>query len=333
MVPPQVISVSRRTDIPAFFAPWWMQRVRAEVVMVRNPRNPHHIMEVSLAPQNVVAVVYWSRNYDPLMPHLPELDDRGLRPCFHLTFTGYGPPLELRTPPESWVVAQFEALAARYGPDRTVWRYDPIVLGSRHGTSYHEDHFARLAELLAPLVRGCIISFLDPYPSTRRELAAIEASGAERYDRPPQEARRTLAASLVALGRGQNLAVKACCEPDVADVVAPARCIDPDWIRSFAPVDDADLRFMATRKGCGCIFARDVGAYHTCGHGCVYCYANESPEASRQKAREVETNANHLGRGQVQPQAPQKKRSYESGQLRLGNVADAAAYDVAKQRR
>ena len=93
-----ILSASRRTDIPAFFTPWLMQRIRAGVVMVRNPRNPAHVMRVSLLAHDVIAVVFWSRNYGPLIEHLDEIDDRGLRPIFQFTFTGYGPPLELRSP-------------------------------------------------------------------------------------------------------------------------------------------------------------------------------------------------------------------------------------------
>ena len=332
-VPPLIISASRRTDIPAFFSTWWMHRVREGQVLVRNPRNPRHVMEVSLLPDDVLAVVYWSRDYGRLIPHLPELDERGLRPCFHLTLTGYGPPLELRGPPEQVVLKQFEQLAARYGPDRTVWRYDPIVLGSRHSRTFHENQFARLAKSLAPFVRRCVISFLDPYPSTRRELASIEAKGIERFDSPPSEMRRRLAANLVALGLDFGIVVNACCESDIADVVAPARCIDADWIRSFAPADDVAFRPMATRKGCGCVFARDVGAYHTCGHGCVYCYANESMETALRNASAVQPQSNHLGTGTLTPQAPEKKKTYDSGQLSLGNLSDARAYQEQKSRR
>ena len=119
-MPPAIVSVSRRTDVPAFHAQWWMQRVRQGRVLVRNPRNASHVMDVSLRPDDVTAVVYWSRDYGRLLPMLPELDDRGLRGCFHLTLTGYEHPLELWGPDVAVVCDQFEALAHRYGPSRTV---------------------------------------------------------------------------------------------------------------------------------------------------------------------------------------------------------------------
>ncbi len=332
IVPPLIISASRRTDVPAFFTPWWMYRVRGGRVLVRNPRNPNHVIEVSLRPEDVIAVVYWSRDYGRLLPNLPELDDRGLLPCFHMTLTGYGRPLELRGPDVDTAVAQLELLAARYGPSRTVWRYDPIVLGSRHHEGFHEENFAALARRIAPLVRSCIISFLDPYPSTRRALAALETARIERFETPSLEQRRHLAARLVEVGKAWNLSVHACCEADVTDVVGPARCIDPDWIATFAPIPKGSIRMLPTRKGCGCAFARDIGAYHTCAHGCVYCYANESPEMGLRNARTVEPHACHLGAGPLAVQPPVPKKPADSAQLDLGNLTVGTAHDDEKTR-
>ncbi len=304
-----------------------MNRVRQGNVLVRNPRNPKHVIDVSLRPQDVIAVVYWSRDYGRLLPHLPELDERGLSPCFHLTLTGYGPPLELRGPSADAVIDQFARLAERYGPDRIAWRYDPIVLGSRHGVSFHEDNFEVLAIRIAPFARRCIVSFLDPYPSTRRELAAIEATGLERFDSPVLSLRRGLAARLVRIAKDHGLSISACCEVELGDLIAPARCIDADWIGTFTHAPPTAFRSSPTRKGCGCAFARDIGAYQTCGHGCVYCYANESPDVGLRNARAVQPEANHLGEGTLEARAPVRSKTYESGQLSLGNVLAAPTYD------
>ncbi len=324
-VSPQVISVSRRTDVPAFFTPWWRRRIDAGHVLVRNPRNPKHIIKVSLCPNDVLAIVYWSRDYSKLLPHLPELDARGYRSCFHLTLTDYGPPLERNGPQTAFVLKQFESLAHRYGPNRITWRYDPIIMGSRHDVTFHENNFRRLADILAPLVRQCVISFFDPYPAARRELAQIEKTGAERFDVPDWSTRRALTRSIVQISKQCHLPVRACCEENISDLVPPARCIDVGWIQEFAPAPAAFFRSAPTRKGCGCTFARDIGAYHTCGHSCVYCYANESPQVARQNADAVETHANHLGKGTLAPCAPKKKKPIDSGQLTLANVASVKA--------
>ena len=323
-MPPIVISASRRTDIPAFFSRWWMERVRAGHVMVRNPRNTKQVLRVSLLPDDVAAVVYWSRDYGRLLPWLPELDERGLVPCFHLTLNDYGPPLELRTPPFERVVEQLAALADRYGPDRVNWRYDPIVFGSRHDAAFHLEQFERLASAVAPYARRCIVSFLDPYPSARRELAAVTQATGETFDPPSATTRRALAQRLVPLARARSLALTACCETDIADLIPPARCIDPDILVPFMRGDPGLLRSSPTRKGCGCSFARDIGAYQMCGHGCVYCYANESPDAGLRNVRSVPLLANHLGPGDIEPSKPAPRHPL---QLTLGNKAAVGAYN------
>jgi len=307
---PTVISASRRTDIPAFFTPWLLHRLRAGFVMVRNPRNPLHVMRVSLAPEDVIATVLWSRDYGRLLPHLDEIDDRGLRPCFQFTFTGYGPSLEARTPPWDRVHPQFELLAQRYGRQRVVWRYDPIVIGSEHHAGWHVDQFSRLASILSPSVSDAVISFLDLYPSARNGLAAVHTMTGETFSPPLQQERIALAGRLVQAGAEAGIRVRACCEPDLvqAGVIGAARCIDPEMIRAAAGNAAVELNDAPTRKGCGCVFARDIGAYHCCAHGCVYCYANESPEAGKANALQVHAHANHLGDGDIQQQAPPRKR-------------------------
>jgi hypothetical protein len=305
-----IVSASRRTDIPAFFTPWLMHRLREGFVMVRNPRNPLHVMRVSLAPGDVIATVFWSRDYGRLSAHLDEIDDRGMHPCFQFTFTGYGAPLEARTPSWSTALGQFQLLAKRYGPRRVVWRYDPIVIGSGHGPGWHLDQFSRLASELSGCVSDAVISLLDLYPSARKGLMAAHEATGETFAPPTMQQRVELARSLVQAGAAAGMRVRACCEPELveAGAIAAARCIDPEMIRAAAGDSGLELKEAPTRKGCGCVFARDIGVYHCCAHGCVYCYANETPEVALAHASEVQATANHLGAGDLQEQAPQRKR-------------------------
>lgn len=303
-----IISASRRTDIAHFYTPWFMQRVREGYVMVRNPRNPKHVMHVSLRPDDVIAIVFWSRDYRRLLEHLPELDDRGFIPFFHLTFTGYGPPLEASTPRLSQVVEQMQVLSARYGRDRLVWRYDPVVVSTQHTRAEHEKRFLALARELAPLTGQCVVSLLDRYPSTNRELGRIEQASQMRYEPPGQAERVGLAQTLGQIGREAGLYVCACCEPELQSVLPAARCIDAGRIAKVTGVDASALKESPTRKGCGCAFARDIGAYHTCAHGCAYCYANESPARAKANAKAVNPSANTLGPEDLQPAAPQSKQ-------------------------
>lgn len=294
-----------------------MQRIRAGFVMVRNPRNPEHVMRVSLAADDVIAIVFWSRDYGRLLPYLDEIDARELRPCFQFTLTGYGAPLELRGPSEEQGIDQFRKLSARYGSRRVIWRYDPIVMGSRHDATWHLSRFEELARRLAGVSSDAVISFLDMYASARRGLAAVAEATGERFDAPTLEERIELAGKMVAIGVEHGMRVRICCEPDVAAsaVIEPARCIDPELIQEIAGAAVLNLRAAPARKGCGCVFARDIGAYHCCAHGCVYCYANDSPEAGLDNARKVDASANHLGAGDIAEQKPPSRKGAQ--QLRL----------------
>ena len=326
-VPAHIISASRRTDIPAFFTPWLMSRIRAGFVLVRNPRNAEHVMRVSLAVEDVIAIVFWSRDYGRLLGHLAELDDRGFRPCFQFTLTGYGSPMELRAPSIDRTLGQFEQLARRYGRDRVVWRYDPIVIGSRHDAAWHIDHFRQLAAPIAASASNAVVSFLDLYPSARRGLAWVTQTSSETFHAPPLAQRIEMAGELAAIGAKLGMRVRACCEPDVAasGTIQPAACIDREMIRVVSGLPSIELKAAPTRKGCGCVLVRDIGAYQSCAHGCVYCYANESPEQGLARSREVDPGANHLGVGDLLENKPAFKGARRQLCLALGGEGPGRA--------
>jgi hypothetical protein len=121
-----IISASRRTDIPAFYAPWFMNRVRAGFCVVRNPFNPQQSTRVSLVPQDVDLIVFWTRNPKPLLPYLKELDSRGYRYYFLFTLLDYPSWLELSTPAVENSLECFKQLSELIGPQKVIWRYDPI---------------------------------------------------------------------------------------------------------------------------------------------------------------------------------------------------------------
>ncbi len=121
-----IISASRRTDIPAFYAEWFMQRIRAGYCTVPNPFNRGQVSTISLAPEDVDAIVFWTRFPRPLLPHLDELDRCGYRYYFQFTLLDYPRSLETHRPDVRQAVEAFRTLAERIGPERVIWRYDPI---------------------------------------------------------------------------------------------------------------------------------------------------------------------------------------------------------------
>ncbi|MEW6229256.1 MAG: DUF1848 family protein, partial [Bacillota bacterium] len=143
-----IISASRRTDIPKFYSEWFMNRVRAGFCTFPNPFNPKQLIEVSLRPEDVDVIVFWSKDPGPLIPHLGELDRRGLRYYFQFTVNGYPGFMEPNVPPLGEVLDTFGRLSATVSPDRMIWRYDPIVLSNATGLEYHVRRFGEIAGAL-----------------------------------------------------------------------------------------------------------------------------------------------------------------------------------------
>ena len=273
----QVISASRRTDIPAFYSEWFMRRIREGFARYRNPFGGQ-IYEVSLRPDDVMAFVFWSRNYAPLRPYLPELDACGYGAYFHGTLNDYGLPFEPNAPPTARVIESFHALAQRYSPRHLIWRFDPILLSNATPAGMLVEKFGGLAERLRGATLRCVISFADFYRKVRGNLERLTKEGV-RCEEPTLEGQIALVRQLVGIAGQYNIRLAACCESGLLaiDGVQQAHCIDSRLLADLFPAKFHQLAPAPTRDGCGCFASRDIGAYDTCVHGCVYCYANSSP--------------------------------------------------------
>ena len=242
-----IVSASRRTDIPAFFADWFLQQLAAGTVTVRNPMNPAQQRQVDLPRAAVDALVFWSKNPALLEPRVPALADR---------------------------LDTFRQLAARIGADRMVWRYDPIVLGGELTWDWHVRQFAALCGQLADLTGACVFSFYTPYRKTVRQMARIGAL------QPDDDGKRDLIARLAPVARQAGIGLEACCSfVDWQDLpVRPAACIDPERLLRIAERPLSLKPDRSQRPGCRCVQAVDIGQYRTCRHGCRYCYAGGAGE-------------------------------------------------------
>lgn len=272
-----VISASRRTDVPAFYAEWFVNRVRAGFCHWSNPFSGQ-IYRTSLTPEDVTAFVFWTRNPRPLMRHLPELDARGYRYYFHVTVTGYGRPLETHNPDPDAVLAAIRSLALHVGPQYVVWRYDPIVISSRTPLAYHRQRFAELAAQLEGSVERCTYSFLDYYGKTRRNLATITAQHGYQFREPTVLERQDLLEDLTAIAERHGITLVSCCEDDHTHIprVYRGSCVDLDLLSRLTGQPALALKPHPTREHCGCVHSVDIGSYDTCLFGCTYCYATNN---------------------------------------------------------
>lgn len=292
-----IISASRRTDIPAFYADWFMNRIRAGFALVRNPFNARQLRRVSLAVEDVDAIVFWTRNAEKLIPHLPELDARGYRYYFQYTITGYPPPLEKSTPRMAQAVRTFSRLSDLIGPERVLWRYDPILPGHFVSPGEHRERFEAIASALSGRTPRITTSVAEPYRKTRRNLDCIAGPAAAGLARDPAQLRE-LVGDLARIAARHGMEMRTCATVlDLTDIgVSPGKCIDEQRLKTEFGIDYPSFRDKGQRPACLCVKSIDIGQYDTCVHGCAYCYATrDMRKAAGNKARHDPDNPVLIG--------------------------------------
>lgn len=260
-----IFSASRRTDIPSFYAAWLFRRLEEGCVAVRH--DARRVTRYVFARPDVDCLVLWTKNPLPL---LPRLGDLRRWPCvFQFTLTAYGKEMEPGLPDRAARLEAFRELAAAFGPERMVWRYDPILLGGPYTVAWHLERFEALARRLRGCADACVISFLDWYPKIRGRLEALgvrESAPAER---------RALGAGLAAIAKANGFRLCACAEGGELEAcgIRGAGCLSRE-LAERAVGRRLDVGPSRQRPLCRCVASVDIGAYGTCGNACAYCYAN-----------------------------------------------------------
>lgn len=277
-----IISASRRTDIPAFYSEWLINRFRAGFCTVPNPVNPGQVSRVSLRPEDVDVIVFWTRDPKPLLGRLAELDERGLRYYFQYTILANPRILDPRTPPVEEAMRTFRSLADRIGPERVVWRYDPVIITERTPEAYHLDRMASIAAGLRGYTKRLVISLADRYPHVEARFRSLGEKG-----RPLTLSREPLTdggiRSMAAIAEANAMEISSCAEgPGWAEQgVRPGKCVDDRLIEKVFGIRVTHRKDPHQRPACGCVVSKDIGAYETCAFRCLYCYATRNAEAAR----------------------------------------------------
>lgn len=270
-----IISASRRTDIPAFYSRWFMERVREGFCEVPNPFRPSQVSRISLAPADVDCVVFWSKNPAPLIRYLAELDHRGYRYYFQFTLNGYPKVIEAHVPPVKRLITIFRRLADIVGPERVIWRYDPVLLSALTGYQYHAHHFAWLASRLAGYTYRVVISIFDWYPRVAQRLGKPPYHQLQVMRTPQEEPYfAEMVTHLATTAVAHGMTITSCAE--LIDLqpygILPGSCIDGALIESLFGVHVTRAKDKGQRPACHCVRSRDIGKYGTCHFGCIYCY-------------------------------------------------------------
>lgn len=275
-----IISASRRTDLPAFYSGWFFNRLKEGFVLVRNPGNPHRLSRIGLSPSKIDGIVFWTKNPLPMLDRLSEL--KGFNFYFQFTLNAYGPDAEPGLPSKNDVlIPAFQRLSSLVGKERVIWRYDPIFLSKTYSIGYHARSFELLAKRLHRYTQTCTVSFLDRYLNTERNTRPLGI----RPETPDEQMEIMRRFSEIAFGYG--LTLNTCAEQgDFRSLGAGrAKCIDKERLEMLGGVQLDVGKAAGQRPACGCAESFDIGAYHSCPNGCLYCYANANQTAAFQNMR------------------------------------------------
>ena len=266
-----ILSVSRRTDIPAFYGDWFINRLKEGFLYVRNPMNIHQISKITLSPKNIECITFWTKNpSEKFISSLNIIDELGYKYYFQYSITSYNNQIEKNIPKKQIEIERFQKLSSQIGKDKVIWRYDPIFFTNYYNIEYHKKWFEYIASKLENYTEKCVISFLDYYPKIRNRL--IENEIPEVSENQMLE----FSFSLSAIASKYNIKVESCCEHiNLSSVgIEHGHCIDPALIDRITGKKYDLKKDRTQRQDCGCIESVDIGTYNTCKNGCIYCYAN-----------------------------------------------------------
>ena len=285
-----IISASRRTDIPAFYSKWFMNRIRAGDCQVPNPLNPKQVTRVSLDPRDIDAIIFWSKNPAPLMPYLDELDQRGFHYYFQFTLNNYPRALEPNVPSFESRLETFKRLAETVEALRMVWRYDPIIISNLTDYNFHREQFSWIAGELSGTTQRVMVSIVDFYKKTGRRLSKLEKEEGFLFEKNVQYSSEIsdLLKDLHQIAQQNGMEIFTCAEETNFNSVGvpPGKCIDDGIIKRIQSNIIKYKKDSSQRNTCLCSVSKDIGSNNTCMHDCQYCYSVTSFEAAQRRHNE-----------------------------------------------
>ena len=302
---PIIVSASRSTDIPYFYAKWFINRLRLGYCVGYNPfnRKPY---KVSFEKTKVV--VFWSKNPKPIIPYLKELDDIGIHYYFQFTLNDYEQEnLEPNVARLSDRIDTFKSLSELIGKQKVIWRFDPLILTDKININKLLDKIQFVGDKIHNYTDKLVFSFadIDNYKKVKNNLRRDNIN----YKNWSNEDMENIAKSIMQINKQWNLKVATCAENIDLDSfsIEHNRCIDGELMKNIFCEDKALIYYLnygklpeknvlfidsvlqsininrfkdnGQRKACGCMISKDIGMYNTCMHFCEYCYANTSKAA------------------------------------------------------
>lgn len=252
---PNIISVSRREDIPAFRSEWFMQKLKDGKVDLSNFYQSYEVSFI-----NTKFAVFWTKNPKPLLKHLKNLP---FQYYFQYTLNDY-PEYELNVPSLEYRIKIFKALSEHIGKEKVIWRFDPIIVNNRISEDDIISRIKFIGDELYNHTEKLVFSYIDPYQKLGETFKEIDNS-----------VKVSIANRLIELNKKWGLKLATCAEAINLDGIEHNKCVDPELIERICGEQDwiGNKKDKSQRLDCGCIASADIGSFKTCRHGCAYCYA------------------------------------------------------------
>ena len=280
-----ILQVSGRTDICALYPKWFVNRLKAGYVLVRNPYNSQQVSYVEINQDVVDCIAFCTKDPKAIMPYLKEIEQMGYHYFFMVTITPYDKDIEPNVRLKLEIIKTFIELSNLIGKNRIIWRYDPILLNERYTIKFHLQMFEKMCQLLYKYTNTVIISFLDIYKNIINKFN--ELSDEDVY---------LLADNLGRIAKKYHLEIKTCSEKYHLEQygIKKGSCLEKNYIEDLIGYP-LDIKTNQNRTNCSCLASIDIGAYSCCNHGCLYCYACNHQLVAKNMANHDENSEMLLG--------------------------------------
>lgn len=271
-----IINTGQRTDIPAFYSEWFFKRIQEGYVYVRNPYYPKRITKFILDPTVVDCLCFCTKDPRPMFKRLDEINK--YRQFWFVTITPYLKDIELHVPHIKDTLQSFKQLSLKVGKKAVGWRYDPIFINEKYNVEYHLKAFHYMAKELSGYTDRCVISFIDLYEKTKINFPNVQEV--------PIEIQHYLVKGFVKIAKKYGMKLY-CCDESQEFTRYGAICSGCMSLEVIEEAIGVKLNIKSThiREGCQCLLGNDIGAYNTCLHGCLYCYANVNQKKVLENSR------------------------------------------------
>ncbi len=277
-----ILNVSGRTDIVAFYTPWFMNRYHDGFVDVRNPFHSQLVSRIYFS--DVDAIMFCTKNPIPILPYLEKIDKPKI---FHITLTPYLKDIEPYVPDKVKIIEAIKQVSTMLGSEYTYVRYDPVFINDKYTIEYHIKMFERMCKQLEGYITHIIISFLDDYKNVRKNLKILNPKVLTKEDY------KKIGENFANIAKIHHMTVQTCFEEEnlVEYGFIKEDCLGIELAKKLTGKEKFKKWRARTGGKCNCVEMVDIGVYNTCSHFCKYCYANYDEKKVAENMQQHDNNS------------------------------------------